>query len=481
MSVKVLVIEDDEDDYVILSHYLSKIQTEDYDVYWCNDYDFAELEILKDEHDIYLIDHFLGKGEGIEIIERIRARNILKPMILLTGSSDFSVDEKAMTKGASDFLVKKEIRVNTIERAMRYALERYNQQRYIRAQEKKYRSLFELSLEPFIVLDNEMNITEHNAAFLDVFHHQNTPLDHSKGKTFKELFKYEFDFNGLSKQLQKQGYVKSFKTTLMDNDKDIVAILSIAHLPNGANIDENAYHVAINDLTKIMEQEAELKKAEKISMSGRMARMIAHEVRNPLTNIRLAVGELSALSDLTEENSDAKLLEQMIERNSIRISDLIDELLRSARPQELEIVQSDLKTVVNAAINFCQDRVELLNVDLKKDFCPHDIKGRWDPEKLKIALVNIIINSIEAMGETEHPELTIALTEENQEPVIFIRDNGKGMDVETQINMFDPFFTNRKNGLGLGMTATLNIINMHKGKIVVSSTEDVGTEFKITL
>ena len=80
MSVKVLIIEDDEDDFVILKHFLTKIKTEDYDVFWCNDFDEAESEILKDEHDIYLIDHFLGKGEGIEIIGKIRERNILKPL-----------------------------------------------------------------------------------------------------------------------------------------------------------------------------------------------------------------------------------------------------------------------------------------------------------------------------------------------------------------------------------------------------------------
>ncbi|WP_107037660.1 hybrid sensor histidine kinase/response regulator [Brumimicrobium mesophilum] len=481
MSVKVLIIDDDEDDYVIMSHYLSKIQTEQYDVYWCNDYDFAEQEILNDEHDIYLIDHFLGKGEGIEIIERIRSRDVLKPMILLTGSSDYSVDEKAMAKGASDFLVKKEVRVDTIERAMRYALERYNQQRFIRAQEKKYRSLFELSLEPFLVLDNDMKITEYNAAFLDVFHNENTPLQQLKGKEFEELFKYDFDFKALTQQLDVNGYVKSFKTTLLNNNNDIVSILSIAHLPKEANIDGNTFHVAISDLTKIMEQEAELKKAEKINLSTRMARMIAHEVRNPLTNIRLAVGELSALSDAKSENEDAKLLEQMIERNTVRIADLIDDLLKSARPPELEIVPANLKVVINSAIDFCQDRVELLNVNLIKAFCDKEIEGDWDPEKLKIAFVNIIINSIEAMDETPRPEIMIILTEEDGSPVVYIRDNGKGMDEETQNSLFDPYFTNRKNGLGLGMTATLNIINMHKGKVVVNSSEGKGTEFKVTL
>lgn len=477
MSVRVLIVEDDEDDYVIMSHYLSKIQTEKYDVFWCNDFDLAEAEILKDEHDIYLIDQFLGKGEGIEIIEKIRARNIIKPLILLTGSSDYTVDEKAMAKGASDFLVKKEVRVDTIERALRYALERYHQQRFIRAQEKKYRSLFELSMEPFLVLDKDLCITEYNAAFIDVFHDQNTSSQLLKGKDFKDLFKYDFDYNSFIQKLSIDGYIKGFKTTLLNQDQDVVAILSIAHLPKDNSFDANSYHVAISDLTKIMEQEAELNKAEKMNMSGRMARMIAHEIRNPLTNIRLAVGELSALSG---EDSDAKTLEQMIERNTVRISDLIDDMLKSARPPELEKVHAKLDVIVDAAIEFCQDRVELLGIQLVKDFYTNSIEGEWDPEKLKIALVNIIINSIEAMEDTKDPILSIELKEEEGTSAIYIRDNGKGMDEETLQNLFDPFFTNRKNGLGLGMTATLNIINMHKGKVVVNSKEGSGTEFKIT-
>ncbi|RFC53800.1 hybrid sensor histidine kinase/response regulator [Brumimicrobium aurantiacum] len=480
MSLKVLIIDDDEDDYVIMSHYLSKIKTEEYDVFWCNDFDLAEQEILKDEHHIYLIDHFLGKGEGIQIIERIRERGILKPMILLTGSSNYAVDEEAMSKGASDFLIKKEVRVDTLERAMRYALERYNQEKNIRAQEKKYRSLFELSLEPFLVLNSNMCVTEYNAAFLDVFHDANTPTQLLQNTCFSQLFKYEFDFNSLKNQLNKDGFVKGFKTTLVNKGVDVVVVLSIAHIPYGTDGDK-AYHVAISDLTKLMEQEAELKKVEKMSMSGRMARMIAHEVRNPLTNIRLAVSELSVISSDEDEKSDKKLLEQMIDRNTIRISDLIDDLLKSARPPELELVNTELRKVLDAAIQFCDDRVKLLNVQLTLDYCDDVFEGYWDPEKLKIALVNIIINAIEAMADKENPELLITLTKEGNRPVILIKDNGKGMDEETQTNLFDPFFTKRKDGLGLGMTATLNIINMHKGKVVVNSTEGHGTKFKVTL
>lgn len=478
MSLRVLIIDDDEDDYVIMSHHLSKINTQDYEVFWCNDFDLAEEEILKDEHDIYLIDHFLGRGEGVEIIEKVRSRDMLKPLILLTGAGNIQVDEKAMAKGASDFIVKKEIRVDTLERSMRYAMERYHQQMYIRAQEKKYRSLFELSMEPILILNEEFVIQEYNAAFVNTFHDQFAPSQQILNSSFKELFKYEFDFNGLIDKLDSDGFVQGYKTSMNDGAKDIVAILSIAHLPTSEKNEKGRYHVALNDVTTLMEKEQELKKVEKLSMTGRMARMIAHEVRNPLTNINLALGELE---ELTKGIEDTEVFESMISRNTERISTLIDDLLKSARPSELEKSQTTLQRILEASIEFCQDRIDLLNISTKIVVPETSIEGFWDAEKLKIALVNIITNAIEAMDDLESPELTITISKEDDKPVIFIKDNGKGMNEETQKSLFDPFFTGRKGGLGLGMTATFNIINMHDGLIRVKSEVEKGTEFKITL
>lgn len=478
MSIRVLIIDDDEEDFLIIKHFLSKIKSEEYCIDWCSDYDCAEGEISKDEHDIYLIDYFLGKGEGIDIIENVRKKNVLKPIILLTGAGNRFLDEKALEKGASDFLDKRELRSDTIERALRYALERYNQQRYIRNQERKYRSLFELSIEPFFILDDAFKIAEWNAAFVDVFSTSALPKSALKGKPFEALFKRPNDYTFFIEKLQKEGFAKGIKTVLFNGVRDIVCILSVSRLPRTSNHKNTGFHVALNDLSKIMEQEEELKKVDKLMMSGRMARMIAHEVRNPLTNIRLAVEELAEFSS---EDEDVITLQKMIERNAQRIANLIDDLLKSARPMELEKQTTDLLPILQDAIELCLDRIELQNVKLIRSIPDTPIVGDWDPEKLKIALVNIITNAIEAMENCPSPELCIQLNCEPDDLVILIRDNGKGMDKETQRNLFDPLFTNRKGGLGLGMTTTLNIISMHEGKINVQSDEEKGTEFRIVL
>ena len=475
MSIKVLIIEDDEDDFIIVKHYLSKIRTVEYEVFWSNNYDFAVEDILADEHDIYLIDQFLGKGEGIEIIEQVRNNNVLKPLILLTGAGDFHIDEKAMEKGASDFIVKNEIKVDTLERSLRYALERYHQQHFIRNQEKKYRSLFELSMEPLAILDHDFKIIEFNNAFQTSFQSFEKDVFHTDFSTF---FKYKFDFDSIKEKVLTKGYVKSYKTTLVGQDKLFVVIISIAKLPVNSHGDAGCFQLVINDISKLMEAQNELQKMEKLSMTGRMARMIAHEVRNPLTNINLSLGELDEVTDNIEE---ARIYKEMIARNSKRISTLIDDLLKSTKPQELELVSINLLEIVDRAIKFCQDRIALQGVEFKKVFPDEEIFGKWDPEKLKIAFVNMMINAIEAMVDTPKPKLMVIVSKENNQPTVYIKDNGKGMDEETISNIFDPFFTNRKDGLGLGMTATLNIISMHKGKITIKSSPNKGTEFKIVL
>lgn len=473
-KIKVLIIEDDEDDYIIIKHYLTQIKRVDFDVYWCNNFDFAFEEIAKNEHDIYLIDQYLGSGEGVQLIEKLRKNYFIKPLILLTGAGNIKIDETAMEKGASDFLVKSEIRPDTIERALRYALDRYQQQSFIIEQEKKYRSLFELSMEPLVILNDHFDIIEFNHAFMQNFDNLEKDVLSSN---LADLFKFDFDFLALKNKLSKHGFIRGFKTELKGVTGRSVAILSVAKLPGEENT-KGAYQVVINDVSKLIEAQEEIQRMEKLSMTGRMARMIAHEVRNPLTNINLALGELS---ELTKHNSEATLYQDMIGRNAKRINTLIDELLKSAKPQNLQIVPAKMQSVLDDAIEFCKDRIELLGVNFSKSYPSEIIEGKWDTEKLKIAFSNVLINAIESMENIENPELKVLLINEDEKPTIVIKDNGKGMDEDTQSKLFDPFFTNRKDGLGLGLTATLNIISMHKGRISVKSKIGVGTEFKLML
>ena len=102
-----------------------------------------------------------------------------------------------------------------------------------------------------------------------------------------------------------------------------------------------------------------------------------------------------------------------------------------------------------------------------------------DSEKLKLAFLNVIINAVEAMPE-DSGVLTISIESDKESHVVKIRDNGSGIAEENLSKLFEPYFTSKRNGLGLGLAATLNILQAHKGRIEVTSEVNKGTLFTIT-
>ena len=220
----------------------------------------------------------------------------------------------------------------------------------------------------------------------------------------------------------------------------------------------------------------EFKSIEKFAATGRIARIIAHEVRNPLTNIGLAAEQLK--SEIVETEETAILLE-MIKRNGIRINQLITDLLQSTKFAQLDYKVLSIKTLVDESIDLAKDRIDLNNIQLITSSSEDVCLIRVDAEKIRIALLNIIINAIEAM-EPGSGILTIT-TETREKCIVTITDNGKGMDAEMVSKLFEPYFSGKHKGTGLGLTHTQNIILNHKGNIYVKSELGKGTAISIEL
>ncbi|GAC1402722.1 MAG: hypothetical protein NVSMB56_17690 [Pyrinomonadaceae bacterium] len=136
-----LLIEDDEDDYIITKSLLSEIESKRFDLDWTRDYDVARDFLARHEHDICLLDYRLGAKTGIELLREARANGNNIPVILLTGQRDSAIDFEATRYGASDYLVKGQINAAMLERSIRYAMahKRHSEERInlVRAQEAK--------------------------------------------------------------------------------------------------------------------------------------------------------------------------------------------------------------------------------------------------------------------------------------------------------------------------------------------------------
>ncbi len=245
------------------------------------------------------------------------------------------------------------------------------------------------------------------------------------------------------------------------------------------NLKENQQQLSnrVDDLNNANTELKQMKSLEKFAATGRIARTIAHEVRNPLTNINLATSQLK--TDIPSPDENMLYLFGIIDRNSNRINKLISDLLNSTKFTELRFTTMAVNHILDESINMAKDRIELNQITIKRNYTTN-CKLNIDAEKIKIPFLNMIINAIEAM-EPGKGILEITTKEENGKCVIVVSDNGKGMNTDELSKVFDPYYTNKPTGHGLGLTNTQNIIFNHQGSINVESEAGKGSTFTVKL
>tara|TARA_R110002049_G_scaffold218363_1_gene389843 strand:+ start:3238 stop:4677 length:1440 start_codon:yes stop_codon:yes gene_type:complete len=472
--INITVIDDDEDDFILTEDYLSDIELININCRWLSNFEQAELELLNGDTDLFLIDYRLGKKSGIDLLNIARKANCSKPIIILTGQGDREIDMLAMKMGADDYLIKSELTAEKLERSIRYAMERYISKEKINQREAKYKNLFHRSIDAIYIIDKELNFTEANESMSTLFGYSHDEL---YNKPLEELFLKPKTYERFQAALLSKGLIKDFEAILIrkDGKKLVCSITTIVLFDLEHEIE--GYQGIIRDNTKQKENEQQLLRAEKLGMTGRLARSIAHEVRNPLTNINLSLEQMTAEMS---EDSDSRMYSDIIKRNSDRINNLITELLNSAKPTKVVLTPEIFDDFIPKVIELAADRIKLKNVQLNLQLNSHPAKADIDEDQLKIAFLNIIINAIEAMEDKEGV-LSVETKQEGESILIEISDNGEGIEKDKLNNLFDAFFTGKRTGMGLGLTTTQNIINAHNATIAVESEPSIGTKFTIRL
>ena len=242
---------------------------------------------------------------------------------------------------------------------------------------------------------------------------------------------------------------------------------------------QNELTLRIEELNKANKELIEMRREEKFASTGRIARIIAHEVRNPLTNIDLAISQIKEVG--INENKELDFLFDMVSRNSNRINQLITELLNATRFSELSFTKIPVNSILDEALEMAKDRIELGKIKVQKNYSLRLSNVMVDAEKLKIAFLNIIINAIEAMSGKDNAVLQLLTKSENGKCIVEISDNGSGMDEKELSKLFEAYYTTKPKGNGLGLANTQNIILNHKGSIEVKSKPGEGSWFIITL
>lgn len=199
--------------------------------------------------------------------------------------------------------------------------------------------------------------------------------------------------------------------------------------------------------------------------------ILAHEVRNPLTNINLSVDllELEAMDDNKKKYLD------IIKRSCLKITGLVNLLLKQQQDY-ITPEKESIQQLLDDVLEIVRDRIILKNISVCKDYTTQDLQLVMNEPKMKIALTNIIINAIDAMpSKGGILQLTTIATSDKYE--IHIADNGCGIKKENLINIFKPYYTNKPNGLGVGLALTYDILTLNGVEVKVVSDDGMGTCF----
>jgi PAS domain S-box-containing protein len=468
--VRILIVDDDEDDFFIISEYIKNIPEQSFAIDWTLKYEDALKHMRNANYELYFVDYRLGVRTGLDLLKEAIINQCEEPIIILTGKGNHKIDIDAMSAGATDYLVKNDLNTEKLERSIRYALDRSASIKALKRNEKKFRNIFEKSKDAVFLADENLVFKDTNRAVSDLLVYKTEELYQI---SLYDLLLDKNDQLFIKRELKEKKEINDKEIELLTKNKEtlscVVSIVSV--------IDENAktyMQGIIHDITNLKKPERAAFLSEQLNATGRLVQTLAHEVRNPLNNINLSVDMLAG----ENYQGQGKTYLDIITRNSKRIGDLISELLNSSRPAEIEPKKICLQEVLDQTIAAAHDRLVLKQIKISTSFidCPALIMG--DMEKLKIALLNILINAIEAISH-DHGHIDISILENADEYIVNISDNGTGISEENILRLFEPYFTLKKNGLGLGLSSSFKILQSHQSRIDVKTRLGEGTKFII--
>jgi len=227
--------------------------------------------------------------------------------------------------------------------------------------------------------------------------------------------------------------------------------------------------------------EADARRSERLAALGQLSAGLAHEIRNPLGVIK---GSAEMLSQKVEaSNPLASELAGYIGSEVNRLNSLVTRFLDFARPSHLELREVQLSSIVDHVLESVQHQHPDAGVAVERDYAPATPVVHVDAQLCEQIFVNLITNAYEAMDGRGRLRITIAPETQNMRPgvAVIVEDSGPGVQAESREQIFNPFFTSKKEGVGLGLSIVAKIVDDHRGSIRLESPPGQGARFHVFL
>ncbi len=233
--------------------------------------------------------------------------------------------------------------------------------------------------------------------------------------------------------------------------------------------------------SSLEENRAKLSSAEKLAAVGRLAASVAHEIRNPLTAVKMW---LFSIRKAVADDEDLSHKVQIVSDEVGRLESIVRNFLEFSRPPALKLQRHDVRVVVQKTLELCSCRFEESELDLEADIDGTPLWIVADSEQLRQVLINLLNNAADATEEEGTIRVTVLEEREadgRRAAVIRIADSGCGMPADVQERIFEPFFSTKQQGTGLGLSIAAQIMARHEGRLVLESSTPNGTTFAMRI
>jgi len=263
----------------------------------------------------------------------------------------------------------------------------------------------------------------------------------------------------------------------VDGEKIIPLQLSATVL-NDENENFFGYVLLFKDLSEIQSLKKSVARNQRLATTGRLAAGVAHEIRNPLSSIKgFATYFKERYRDIPEDQQTADIMVQEVDR----LNRVVGQLLEFARPVTIEAQKTDIRTLIKNSLKLVEKQTMDRNIQIKTTLSDHVETAMVDPDKINQVLLNLYLNAIESMENGG--VLSVDLEPCNGKAGILFRvsDTGVGIGQKDLANIFDPYFTTKASGTGIGLAIVHNIVEAHNGEIKAESRPGKGSQFSIIL
>lgn len=471
--IRVLMVEDDEDDYVITEKFLSESKRGRFKLDWVSSYGAALEAVKNGEHDVYLVDYRLGARNGLELLREIHKEDTKAPIILLTGQGGMEVDFEAMRAGAADYLEKDQMNAALLERSIRYAIAHSKILEDLKESEARFRGIFLGAAIGIALVDSEGRFVESNPALAKMLgYHEGELADmrlerlaHPEDvdvneRCYQDLVSGRRDFYQLEKRyLRKDGrWIWGRLTVSQFRGKKQPHLFAIAMMEDVTERKQG------KEALRESEKQLRILSSKLLAAQENERKLIAQELHDSVGASLAAVkyGLERKLDDMVKGRApEGVSLEQLISivRETIRETKRISTNLRPSILDDLGIL---------ATIRwFCREFQEVYStIRIEREIA---VEEEEVPELLKTVIYRVIQEALNNVAKHSKADLVkLRLRKKEGQLELSIQDNGEGFDLQKVLS-------EESHGSGMGLASMRERTELAQGKFDLWAAPESGT------